>query len=80
MRELYAIVRPYPDQIGNYFCYKCHERIKDDVEFSIHIMKEKGIEFRHYHLECSPKTKIAKILSFIKHRKRINSPEETKNV
>ena len=70
IKELYAIVRSYPDQIGDYFCRKCGERIKEDIEFCIHVMNEKGLEFRHYHLKCAPKRKIGLILSILETNKR----------
>lgn len=72
MEELYAICRPYPSQVGDYNCYRCHRRIKDEVEFTVHIMKTEGMEFRHYHLKCAPKKKLNKLLSAIKHKKRSN--------
>ena len=53
--ELVGIYKPYANQARTLFCYKCHERIEDDLVFTRHIMKEENLEFRHYHLDHAPK-------------------------
>jgi len=69
--ELWGLYKPYQNKDSHHFyCYKCHELITDDLEFTVHIMREDGMEFRHYHMDCAPKKKIGYLLSRIKHKKR----------
>lgn len=52
--ELVGVYKPYDNQARTLYCYKCHDRIEDDLVFTRHIMND-GLEFRHYHLNCAPK-------------------------
>ena len=69
--ELWGLYKPYQDKNSHqFYCYKCHELITDDLEFTVHIMKAESMDFRHYHIKCAPKHKLNYILSRMKQTKR----------
>ena len=68
--ELWGIYKSYDSQKGHFLCYRCHEYILDDIQFTVHIMKKESMEFRHYHIKCAPKKKINYVLSRLETKKR----------
>ena len=68
--ELWAICKGYQEEDSHlFYCYKCHKLIRDAIQFTVHIMKKKGMEFRHYHIGCAPKRKLDYVVSRLKQTK-----------